>query len=374
MGHDRFRQRGPEAGHARQQRGGGGVEVDADRVHGVFHHRIQRTGKPILIDVMLVLPDADGLRFDLDQLGQRILQPARDRHGAAQRYVEIRELGRGRLRSRIDRRTGLAHDHLDRLRRRHVGQHLGDQLLRFAAAGAVADCDQLDAVPADEAGKLGLRAPHVVLRREGIDGGRRHELAGAVDHGDLDARPDAGIEPHRGARAGRRGQQQVLQIAGKDVDRLLLGPLAQVAHQVEGKVQRKLHPPRPADDLHQPSVARKFPADRIGLRDHAFDRLHRRSVVGIHLDIERQHVLVAAAQHGERPVARHAGPALDMVEIVGEFRAGLLLAVHDARAQEGPLLHVGCAGGRRDRRSRRTARTGCPARPRAPPWRPARRR
>jgi hypothetical protein len=38
-----------------------------------------------LIDVVLVLPHTDRLRVDLDQFGQRILQPARDRHRAAQR-------------------------------------------------------------------------------------------------------------------------------------------------------------------------------------------------------------------------------------------------------------------------------------------------
>ena len=38
-----------------------------------------------LVDVVLVLADADRLRLDLDQLGQRVLQPPRDRHRAAQR-------------------------------------------------------------------------------------------------------------------------------------------------------------------------------------------------------------------------------------------------------------------------------------------------
>jgi hypothetical protein len=33
---------------------------------------------------VLVLADADRLRIDLDQLGQRVLQPPRDRHRAAQ--------------------------------------------------------------------------------------------------------------------------------------------------------------------------------------------------------------------------------------------------------------------------------------------------
>jgi hypothetical protein len=42
-----------------------------------------------LVDVVLVLADADRLRVDLDQLGERILQAARDRHRAAQAHVEL---------------------------------------------------------------------------------------------------------------------------------------------------------------------------------------------------------------------------------------------------------------------------------------------
>jgi hypothetical protein len=37
-----------------------------------------------LVDVVLVLADADRLGIDLDQFGQRVLQAAGDRHGAAQ--------------------------------------------------------------------------------------------------------------------------------------------------------------------------------------------------------------------------------------------------------------------------------------------------
>ena len=43
-------------------------------------------------DVVLVLADADALGVDLHQLGQRVLQAARDRDGAAHGDVEVREL------------------------------------------------------------------------------------------------------------------------------------------------------------------------------------------------------------------------------------------------------------------------------------------
>jgi len=76
-------------------------------------------------------------------------------------------------------------------------------------------------------------AAYVVLRWERIDCRRLQELARAVHHGDLDAGADARIEAHGGARTGRSRQQQILQIAGEDMDRFFFGTFAQFAHQVE---------------------------------------------------------------------------------------------------------------------------------------------
>ncbi len=86
---------------------------------------------------------------------------------------------------------------------------------------------------ADEACQFGLRAAHIVFRRERIDGGCVEQLARAIDHGNLDAGADAGIKSHGRARTGRCRQQQILQVAGEDVDRFFFRPLAQVAHQVK---------------------------------------------------------------------------------------------------------------------------------------------
>jgi hypothetical protein len=63
------------ARHPAQQRRRGGVDVDADRVHAVLHDRVERAGQRGLGEVVLVLPDPDRLGVDLDQLGERVLQP-----------------------------------------------------------------------------------------------------------------------------------------------------------------------------------------------------------------------------------------------------------------------------------------------------------
>ena len=91
MSDDVLRDPVTKARDARQQRRGGGVDVDADGVHAVFHDRIERARQFELRQIVLVLADADRLRIDLHELGERILQPPRDRDRAAQRHVEVRQ-------------------------------------------------------------------------------------------------------------------------------------------------------------------------------------------------------------------------------------------------------------------------------------------
>ena len=85
---DLGRERRPNAGDAREQRRRRRVELDADAVHAVLDHLLELRAEHRRVDVVLVLADADRLRVDLHQLRERVLQPARDRDGAAHRHVE----------------------------------------------------------------------------------------------------------------------------------------------------------------------------------------------------------------------------------------------------------------------------------------------
>src|SRR6185437_16083675 len=78
-----------DAGDPGQQRGGGGVDVDADAVHAVLHDGVEGAAELRLRQVVLILPHADRLRIDLDQLGQGVLQAAGDGDRAADRHVEL---------------------------------------------------------------------------------------------------------------------------------------------------------------------------------------------------------------------------------------------------------------------------------------------
>ncbi len=73
-----------QPGHVPQERDARGVQVDTDEVDATGDDRIQRVLEVPRVDVVLVKPDADILRLDLDQFGQRVLEPATDGDAAAQ--------------------------------------------------------------------------------------------------------------------------------------------------------------------------------------------------------------------------------------------------------------------------------------------------
>ena len=89
-----------DAGDVAQQRPGRRVEIHAHAVDAAFDHRFERFVQLALIDVVLILADADGFRVELDQLRQRVLQTARDGDGAAHGEIEVgkflaRDVGSG---------------------------------------------------------------------------------------------------------------------------------------------------------------------------------------------------------------------------------------------------------------------------------------
>src|SRR2546428_12827211 len=94
----------------------------------------------LLIDVMLVLPDSDGLGLRLYQFSQRILQAARDRNGSADRQIELREFFARAFRSRVDRSTRLV-DHNDEDTERMLLDHGPHKGVRLARCRSVADCN-----------------------------------------------------------------------------------------------------------------------------------------------------------------------------------------------------------------------------------------
>mgnify|MGYP002651686938 CR=1 FL=1 len=73
MGNDGLGQGVGDSGDPRQQRHRRRVEVDADCVDRILDDRVETAGQGARRDIVLILADADRLRFDFDQFGQRIL-------------------------------------------------------------------------------------------------------------------------------------------------------------------------------------------------------------------------------------------------------------------------------------------------------------
>src|SRR5262245_15279155 len=65
------------------------VQVDTNAIDAGFDDRCETALQFLLIDIMLILADTNGLRFRLDQLRQWILQSSRDRYRAADCNIEL---------------------------------------------------------------------------------------------------------------------------------------------------------------------------------------------------------------------------------------------------------------------------------------------
>ena len=174
-----------------------------------------------------------------------------------------------------------------------------------------------------------------------IDGRRVEHLAGTVDDGDLDARPQPRIEPHRRALSGRRGQQQVVQVAAEHADRFRLGQLAQPLLALDLEVREHSDLPRPAHRLGEPRVRRPAFLFDAGLPGNPALGLRRAGgafFVRQH-DGEPENAFLAPAQQREDAVRGHALQPLGGAEIVGELDAFGFLPGHDRRAPFAAFPH-----------------------------------
>ena len=111
---DLLRERLADAGDVAEQLRARGVELDADVVDAALDDIAELLAEQRLVDVVLVLADADRLRLDLHELGERILQAPRDRDRAAHREVELGELLAREVARRVHARAGLVDLHDER--------------------------------------------------------------------------------------------------------------------------------------------------------------------------------------------------------------------------------------------------------------------
>ena len=153
-----------QAGHVPQQGNAGRVQIDADLVDAGFDDAIERFAQVLAVDVVLIQADADVGRIDLDQFAQGILQTPADGDGAAQRGVEVGKLFPAIGADGIDAGARFVDDDVGQVGQ-IGGDDVGDDLLGFAAAGAVAQGDDLHLMLDEQVLELGLGLSLAIGRR-----------------------------------------------------------------------------------------------------------------------------------------------------------------------------------------------------------------
>ena len=176
-----------------------------------------------------------------------------------------------------------------------------------------------------------------------IDGVCGDQLAGAVNDSDFYTGTQTRIETHGRAQASRGGHQQVVQVAGEDVDGFIFGAFAHGAHQLGFEVHQHLDAPGPAHHAFAPAVSRGVVQAQAKMVDDDLlaVALFRRLVkLRVGVQGELQHAFVAAAEHCQRAVRRGGGNRFVVIEVVAEFRAFFLFTRDDGRDDVGVLPQI----------------------------------
>ncbi len=128
---DSFRQCWPNAGDVGQQGRTGHINVDTDTIYTRFHDVVQRLLQLRLIDVVLILPDADGLGIDFDQFRQRVLQSVSNADCPANGDIQFRIFADCQFTGRVHRGARFADDDLCYLQV-VAGQQISDKRIRLS--------------------------------------------------------------------------------------------------------------------------------------------------------------------------------------------------------------------------------------------------
>ena len=306
-----------DSGNISQQVGAGGVQVDAHLVDAADDRVIQFLPKEILVDIVLVLADAEGLRIDLDQFRQRIHQAAADRYGAADRYVLVREFLPGYLGSGIDGGAVFADDiHLAGIRHRDPAH----ELFRLAAGGSVADGNDLDTIVLKHLGHRDDGLHLLALRRMRIDDFMVQEIALLVQAGYLAAVAETRIDGHGPFLPDRRFQQELPQVLAEDFDGFDIGFLLVLLDDFRRNGRN--------DEAVQGVFDGQPDLRVLGRADIAPDPVHHPAhhLTGamVHrIDHPgRKEAFLLAAENRQEPVGRHAADVFMVGEITAVFLGG----------------------------------------------------
>src|SRR5580658_759754 len=209
-----------DAGDVAEQGPACGIEIDADPVDAAFDNHFERFVQLALVDVVLILADADRFWIELYQFRQRVLQTAGDGDGAAYGEVEVWKFLAGDVRRGVDGCAGFVDSDGEQIGTAFRSEKIAHQRFGFPRCRAVADGDGLHAVFGYEGFERAHGSDSVVLRLMRIDDVVGEKLAGLIHHGDFATGANPRIDAQHGQLAGGRGKQDVLQVVAKYLDGL----------------------------------------------------------------------------------------------------------------------------------------------------------
>ncbi len=322
---DLLREPRTDPGDVGQQGDAGHIDVDADMVDARLDHPIQALAELRLIDVVLVLSDADGFRVRLDQFRKRVLQTAGDADCAADRDIEIGELSGRQLAGGINRGTRFA-DHDLRNVKLVFSNQVTDKRIGFAGGGTVANGDQFHVVLLDHLPQCHARRTGVALGWCRVDRGVGEKLPGSIHDRHFAAGAKTGIDTDRDSWARRCRHQQFPQVLAKHADRFFVRLLFQgLEHRRLGRRQQ------------QPLVAildrhLQFAAEFELTVVHEPPLELRQFSPVVQLQAHPQYACGYAAEHREQPMRRDSPHRFLVIDVEFEFLGFRLLAAFDLGA------------------------------------------
>ena len=251
------------------------------------------------LHVVLVEADTDVGRLDLHQLRKRVLEPAADRDRATHGRLVGRQFLAAVGARRIDARPRLVDDHVADVELLEIAaDEFGHERLRVAAGRAVADGDHGAGMGLHHLDDLLRRCLALFLLADDVQDGMLERVAALVDHHRLAAALEAGIERQHAAARHRRLQEQVAQVARKDLDGVGLAVFGDLAADLP--LEARQHEPgeRVADAAPQKIAMGMVGGDKQFLRR----RLH---LLDGPIDPHLQQLGSLAAVDRQRPMRRH---------------------------------------------------------------------
>ncbi len=218
---DLFREGGADACDIREEGSAGGVDFDANLVHAAFHDFIELFLEEGLINIVLVLSNADGFGIDFDEFSERILEASGDGDGSTDGEVEIGEFFAGNIRGAVHTCARFVDLNEDDIADTLGFQGFFEEGFGFSAPCAISDSDSVGWVLGEEGEQVACCACFVTDGEK--EGGISEKLSCLIDGNAFAACAESGVDADHTFFAEGRGEQEIAEVVGKDIDGVAVG-------------------------------------------------------------------------------------------------------------------------------------------------------